>query len=391
MSSMSTGPDPKNPSARELSEITRLFLRLGFTAFGGPAAHIAMLHDETVVRKKWLSDEQFLDLLGATNLIPGPNSTEMAIHVGYVRGGKKGLILAGVCFIAPAMALVLALSWVYTQFNATPQFQSVLYGIKPVIIAVILQALWILGRKAIQTWQGASLVVGLLLLYGLGLNELLLLLLGGLIFWFFHSLKQKMLPGKFLLLLPLSLPVFQSNGSTPQITLLSIFLSFLKIGSVLYGSGYVLLAFLQSEFVTSSGWLTSQQLIDAVAIGQLTPGPVFTTATFIGYILAGVPGALVATAGIFLPAFVFVAFSIRIIPWMRSTPAVSQFLDGVIVASLALMIAVTWTLGRAAIVDPLTASLALLSALLIFRYRVNSTWLILFGAVAGLLAGWLLG
>lgn len=388
------GPMPRiaskpGESPNTLAEIARLCLRLGFTAFGGPAAHIAMLHDETVVRKKWLSDDQFLDLLGATNLIPGPNSTEMVIHVGYVRGGRKGLIIAGVCFIAPAMLMVLGLSWLYVQFNQTPEFQWILYGIKPVIIAVILQALWLLGRKAIRSWLAGGLAAALLALYVLGVNELLLLLLGGAFYWLLRSLQENLQAGKLVWLLPFSLPFLQGDPASPPITLSAIFLSFLKIGSVLYGSGYVLLAFLQSEFVDQMGWLTSQQLIDAVAIGQLTPGPVFTTATFIGYLLAGLPGALAATIGIFLPAFVFVALSIPIIPRLRSSPSVGKILDGVIIASLALMLAVTWELSTAAIVDPITAALALIAVVLIFRFRINSTWLILIGAAAGIVTGWL--
>lgn len=380
-----------NDTSNRLAEIVRLFLRLGFTAFGGPAAHIAMLHDEVVVRRKWLSDNQFLDLLGATNLIPGPNSTEMVIHIGFVRAGGLGLLLAGICFITPAMLMVLALSWLYVQFNSTPQFQWVLYGIKPVIIAVILQALWLLGRKAITSWLAVGLSIGLLALYILGLNELLLLLLGGCLCWLLQTMREGIDLRKLPLWMPISLPLLQTSLLSSPVSLVSIFLSFLKIGSVLYGSGYVLLAFLHSEFVVQSALLTEQQLIDAVAIGQLTPGPVFTTATFIGYLLAGLPGALAATAGIFLPAFIFVAISIPIIPRLRNNPTMSKLLDGVIIASLALMLSVAWDLGVAAIIDPITALLAVISAVLIFRYRVNTTWIILLGAIVGIIAGSLPG
>lgn len=380
-----------NDTNNRLAEIVRLFLRLGFTAFGGPAAHIAMLHDEAVVRRKWLSDNQFLDLLGATNLIPGPNSTEMVIHIGFVRAGGLGLLLAGICFITPAMLMVLALSWLYVQFNSTPQFQWVLYGIKPVIIAVILQALWLLGRKAITSWLAVGLSIGLLALYILGLNELLLLLLGGCLCWLLQTMREGIDLRKLPLWMPISLPLLQTSLLSSPVSLVSIFLSFLKIGSVLYGSGYVLLAFLHSEFVVQSALLTEQQLIDAVAIGQLTPGPVFTTATFIGYLLAGLPGALAATAGIFLPAFIFVAISIPIIPRLRNNPTMSKLLDGVIIASLALMLSVAWDLGVAAIIDPITALLAVISAVLIFRYRVNTTWIILLGAIVGIIAGSLPG
>lgn len=382
-----SAPPVQSPKKAQNLEIARLCLRLGFTAFGGPAAHIAMLHDEAVTRKKWLTNDRYLELLGATNLIPGPNSTEMVIHVGYVRGGVWGLIIAGVCFITPAMLMVLLLSWFYVQFNATPEFQSILYGIKPVIIVIILQALWNLGKKAIATWQ-AAVFAGLLLgLYVLGVNEILLLLIGGAAYLALEPASRALGNLRTIWMIFLISPAVLAASDAVQITLRSIFLSFLKIGSVLYGSGYVLLAFLHSEFVVQNGWLTEQQLIDAVAIGQLTPGPVFTTATFIGYLLAGLPGALIATAGIFLPAFFFVAISIPLIPRIRNSPILSRFLDGVIIASLGLMSAVTWNLGLAALVDITTVVLAFVSGFLLFRYRVNTTWLILLGIVVGIFHG----
>lgn len=367
-----------------LREIALLALKLGFTAFGGPAAHIAMLHDEVVERRQWLTDQQFLDLLGATNLIPGPNSTEMVIHVSYLRGGWPGLLVGGLCFIVPAMLSVLALAWAYVQFGTTPAAGWVLYGVKPVIIAVVAQALWLLGRKAVTDKLSGVVALGVLGLYFAGLNELLLLALGGLVVMVVKN-RQHLRGNGAAALLPLSglsLPALVMNTAV-SFNLTTLFLTFLKIGSVLYGSGYVLLAFLHGDFVERLGWLTDQQLIDAIAIGQLTPGPVFTTATFVGYVLGGVPAALLATLGIFLPAFIFVALSTRLIPWMRRSVWASALLDGVNAASMGLMTAVTWQLLRAAVFDSWTALLLLAAALLLFRFKLNTTWLIAGGALVG--------
>jgi len=286
-----------------IGQVALLFLKLGTIAFGGPAAHIAMMEDEVVRRRRWLSTEEFLDLLGATNLIPGPNSTEMAIHVGHRQAGWKGLLVAGCCFIMPAALIVTAFAWAYTRYRSVPEVTGVLYGVKPVIIAVVLQALWALGRTAL----------------------------------------------------------------------------------VLYGSGYVLLAFLRADLVERWHWLSEAQLLDAIAVGQVTPGPVFTTATFIGYLLGGPVGAFAATVGIFLPAFFFVGVSGPLIPRIRRSPTASAFLDGVNAASLALMAVVTYRLGRAAVVGPATVALALVSTALLLRFRINSAWLVLGGAGAGLL------
>jgi chromate transporter len=372
-------------SQQHLDEVVKFFLRLGFTAFGGPAAHIAMMHDELVRRRKWLDEQRFLDLLGATNLIPGPNSTEMTIHLGFIRAGWTGLVAAGVCFILPAVLIVLALAWAYVRFGTTPAADWLLYGVKPVVIAIVAQALWGLGRKAIKGPLTALVGLAVLVLYFLQFNEIALLLAGGLAVMVGQNWSRlrtgKGLP--IIALLPgLNLPV---QAAAP-VNLLTLFLTFLKVGSVLYGSGYVLLAFLRSDLVVRLGWLSDQQLIDAIAIGQVTPGPVFTTATFIGYVLAGLPGAVLATLGIFLPSFIFVALSNPLIPHVRNSAWAGGMLDGVNVASLGLMAAVTWQLGRGSLIDPVTVLLAVIAAVLLLRYNVNSTWLILGGAAAGFVA-----
>jgi chromate transporter len=370
-----------------LTEVAGLFLKLGLTAFGGPAAHTAMMHDETVKRRKWLTDQEFLDLVGATNLIPGPNSTEMAIHVGFLRAGWPGLIVGGVCFIVPAVLIVTALAWVYVRFGSTPRAAWLLYGVKPVVIAIIVQALWTLGRKAVKSRLTAVVGLSVLVLYFLGVNEIALLFGGGLLVMIARNIQQWRKQAMPVFLVPptlgglLAAPVL----AAVPFSLPLLFLTFLKIGAVLYGSGYVLLAFLRADFVVRLGWLTDQQLIDAIAIGQVTPGPVFTTATFIGFILGGMPGALLATLGIFLPAFIFVAVSNPLIPRIRKSPWVSGLLDGVNVASLGLMAAVTWQLGRASLTDALTVLTAIIALGLLIRFKVNTTWLILGGAIIGLL------
>jgi chromate transporter len=358
---------------------------MGFTAFGGPSAHIAIMHDETVIRRKWLSDQEFIDLVGATNLIPGPNSTEMAIHLGYRRAGWPGLIAAGVCFILPAMLIVLALAWMYVQAGKTPEAGWLLYGIKPVVIAIIAQAIWTLGRKTIRTWQALLACLAILLLYFLGVNELVLLFGGGLIVMGvmnFKRLRSGVLKAFFLPVAGLGLALQE----LVPFSLPLMFLTFLKIGAVLYGSGYVLMAFLRSDFVVRYGWLTDQQLMDAISVGQVTPGPVFTTATFIGYLLGSTPGALLATLAIFLPSFIFVALSHPLVPRLRRSQWFGSLLDGVNIASLGLMAGVTVQLGGDALVDPLTILLAVISLVLLVRWRINSTWLILGGAAVGLLS-----
>ncbi|MGH2607376.1 MAG: chromate efflux transporter, partial [Anaerolineales bacterium] len=275
-------------------------LKLGLTGFGGPAAHIAMMHEETVRRRRWLSDQDFLDLVGATNLIPGPNSTEMAIHIGFLRAGWPGLILGGLSFIGPPVLIVLGLAWAYVRFGATPEVEGLLYGVKPVVIAVIIQALWNLGRVAVKGRLTGAIAVTVVVLHFLGFHEIGLLFAGGLVVMIVRNLARLRLPRCSVLLIPWGGLGGLASAAPFGLTLL--FLTFLKIGAVLYGSGYVLLAFLRADLVVRFGWLTDQQLLDAIAMGQMTPGPVFTTATFIGFLLGGIPGALLATLGIFLPS-----------------------------------------------------------------------------------------
>ncbi len=372
----------------QLKEVAGLFLKLGFTAFGGPAAHTAMMHTEIVQRRRWLTDQEFLDLLGATNLIPGPNSTEMAIHVGYLRAGWLGLIAGGLCFLTPAMLMVLALAWAYVTFGSLPQAQQLLYGIKPVVIAIILQAIWSLGRKAARTvFLAACGVVILVLYFLLHVNEIALLFGGGFVIMLLENLRRwRKAPASAISLPPLvGLPALPAVAAAFSLPLM--FLTFLKIGAILYGSGYVLLAFLRADFVLRLGWLTDKQLLDAIAVGQVTPGPLFTSATFIGYLLGGVPGGLLATLGIFLPSFVFVAISNPFIPKIRNSIWASSFLDGINVAALSLMAAVTFELGRASLIDLPTILIALIALGLLLRFRLNSTWLIAGGAVSGLVIG----
>lgn len=367
-----------------LRELALLFLRLGATAFGGPAAHIAIMQDEVVRRRAWLSETQFLDLLGATNLIPGPNSTEMAIHIGWARRRWSGLLVAGVAFIVPATLITGVLAWAYVRFGSVPAAAWLLYGVTPVVLAVVVQAILALAPKAARSPWLRVLAVLSVAAVALGVHELAVLFGAGFVSMIARG-ADRSAPARLpaLLALPAVPSLAVSGAGAVAVTLPTLFGIFLKIGAVLFGSGYVLLAFLRADFVERLGWLTEAQLIDAVAVGQVTPGPVFTTATFIGYVLAGPSGALVATAGIFLPAFVFVALSGPLVPRLRASKTAGAFLDGVNVASLALMAVVTFQLGRAALVDVPSVCLGLAAALLLVRWRVNATWLILFGAAAG--------
>ncbi|MEB3312512.1 MAG: chromate efflux transporter [Cyanobacteriota bacterium] len=370
---------------QRLQELATVFFRLGCIAFGGPAAHIAMIDDEVVRRQQWMSREQLLDLIGVTNLLPGPNSTELAIHIGYQRAGWRGLLVAGSCFILPAMTLVWMLAALYARYQTVLQVGWLLYGIKPVIIAIILQALFKLGKKAIKDGPTIAVAIGVIVAYFLKVNEILLLLLAGGAVMLVKNLGRG---GMAALWLPLSATLAPTGG--PAVAMagvgpsgVQVFLFFLKIGSVLYGSGYVLLAFLQRDLVERLGWLTSQELLDAIAIGQFTPGPVFTTATFVGYLVAGHVGAIAGTVGIFLPAFLLVGFVNPWIPTLRGSPWFGAFLDGVNAASLGLMAGVVFTLGQTALVDGVTLGLAILAAIAVFRLNINSAWIVLAGGLAG--------
>ena len=379
---------PRSPAG----EVARLFLKLGVIGFGGPAAHIALMEDEVVRRRQWLTRAQFLDLLGATNLIPGPNSTEMAIHIGYVRAGWPGLVAGGACFILPAMLITLGLAVAYTRYGRLPEAGWILYGVKPVIIAVVVQATWSLARKAIATPLAAAVALAVLVLALRGANEVALLFAAALGLPLLRGVARAggaraLAPGGGLVGLAFSSPAglaplaaMPATAVLPQLALI-----FIKVGSILFGSGYVLLAFLRPDLVEQTRWLTDAQLLDAVAVGQFTPGPVLTTATFAGYLVAGTPGAIVATVAIFLPSFVFVALSSPFVPRLRRSPWAGAFLDGANAASVALMAAVTWELGRAAVVDWLTVALALTAAAVLLTTRLNSAWLVAGGAAAGAL------
>ena len=381
-------PDRKISNARptSLAELARLFLKLGMIAFGGPPAHIAMMEEEVVTRRGWLTREQFLDFLGATNLIPGPNSTEMAIHVGRLRAGWPGLLVAGASFILPSAVMVTALAWAYVRFGSLPEVSGIMYGVKPIVIALIIQAIFKLAKTAVKSTSLAAVGALAALATALGADQLLVLAGGGFLAGIIFLLRGRKGPP------PLS--TFLAGGTAfsgtvagssvgASFSLTGLFLVFLKIGAIIFGGGYVLVALIRSNLVAHLHWISERQLLDAVAMGQVTPGPISTTATFIGFLLAGVPGAAIATIAIFLPAFFFVAISGPLVPRLRHSPLAGAVLDGVNVAALALIAVVTWQLFRAAVVDWTTLILAALSFFLLLRYRINSIWLILAGAVTG--------
>ncbi len=377
---------------RNLKEVTRLGLKLGITAFGGPAAHIAMLRQDVVERFGWLTDQRFLDLLGITNLIPGPNSTEMVMHIGQERAGTKGLVAAGAAFITPAALITLFFAWLYMEFGTTTQGEWVLLGVKPVVLAVVAQAIWNLGKTAIKSLWLGLVGAAVLVLYLLGVSELVLLFAGALVAYAVYAIRRGMSPPTAGIMAPwLLLPSVARLATDPSspYSIGQLFLTFLKIGTVLYGSGYVLLAFIEGDFVNRLGWLTRQQLLDAVAVGQFTPGPVFTTATFVGYVVGGVPGAIVATVGIFLPAFIFVALAHRFLNRMMDAAWTRPLLDGVNVAAIGLMAAVGVSLARDAVFDWFTALLFVGALLLLLKYRVNSALLVLGGAVISVAVNYL--
>src|SRR5271156_4560558 len=387
------------PGRREaLWELAVLFLRLGTLAMGGPAAHIAMMEDEVVRRRRWMTHDRFLDMLGVCNLIPGPNSTEMAIHIGQLRAGFAGLVVAGACFILPAAAIVLAIAWMYVQYGTMPQAVGLLYGIKPVIIAVVLQALWGLGRTAIKSRILAALAIVSLAAALLDVNDMIVLLGGGIVMIAIRAFEDPVGARATLVAIPTAAAratgakgaALAATTVAVPFSLMTLFLFFLKVGAVLFGSGYVLLAFLRTDLVDRLRWLTEAQLLDAVAVGQITPGPVFTTATFIGYLLGGFRGAVVATLGIFLPSFFFVSISGPLIPHLRRSPLAGAFLDGVNVGAWALMAAVSFFLASPAGVVVITMMLAIASAFVLIRHRLNSAWLVLGGGLVGLaMSPWL--
>ena len=374
-----------------LREIAVSFLRLGTTAFGGPAAHIAMMEQEFVRRRGWLSHEEFLDMLGATSLIPGPNSTEMALHIGHQRGGWKGLVVGGVCFIIPAMLIVIAAAWGYKRFGSLPEFQGIMHGIKPVVVAIILQALWRLVPTAVRS--GFLALVGSIAVLAtmLGAGPLTILFGAGIVTattaWIERDRRSDTLGAIAMPGWPGIVAMLKGAAAVAVIpfSLLGLFLFFLKVGAVLYGSGYVLLAFLQADLVDRLHWITQSQLLDAVAVGQVTPGPVFTTATFIGYLLGGMTGAVAATIAIFVPGFIYVAASRPLIPRIRRSMIAGAFLDGVNVGALALLAVVTLQLSRAALIDVVTVAIAAASVALLIRSRINSAWMIFAAGMIGLL------
>ncbi|MBM9460331.1 chromate efflux transporter [Nocardioides sp. zg-536] len=371
-----------------MREVALVFGHLGVVAFGGPAAHIALMREELVRRRGWVDDRRFVDLMGATNLLPGPNSTELALHLGHERAGWRGLLLAGVCFILPAALMVTALSWAYVEHGQAPAVTGLLYGVVPVVVAIIAWSVVGMAPTVLRSRWLVLLAVAGLAAYLAGVNELVVLFGGAgvaAVVRAARSLYERRARGERLG--ALGLPVLLASavlGEANGAQLTQLFWTMLKIGSLLYGGGYVLLAFLEGDFVDRLGWITQQQLLDGISLGQVTPGPLFTTATFVGYLVAGLPGALVATVAIFLPSFVLVGLLTRLAGWLRSRTWTSALLDGVNATGLALIVGVCGELAANALVDPLTLALAALTLLVLWRTRWSSTWLILAGAAVGI-------
>ncbi len=375
--------EPSTTREASLWELALVFLKVGTIAFGGPAAHLAMMEEEFVRRRQWITEAEFLDRLATANLIPGPSSTEVAIFVGQLKRGWRGLIVAGCCFIIPAALIVSVIACAYVRFGSLPKAEGILYAIKPAVVAIVIQALGKLGRKGVRTALLAVIAVLAAVLSLLGVSPVLVLVFAGLVSAAALAMKDRLLGAAGFPKVAAAAIALAATGAAFPVGLLRLFLSFLKIGSVVFGSGYVLLAFLQTEFVERLHWLTDKQLIDAVAVGQFTPGPVFTTATFIGYVVAGWTGAAVATVGIFLPGFVLVAVSGRLIPRLRRSAAASAALDGVVAGSLALMAVVAWQLAKASIVDRTTLFVFAVSLIALLGFRVNSAWVVAAAAIAG--------
>lgn len=369
----------KTPS--RLREIASLFLKLGVFAFGGPAAHIAMMEEEVVQKRKWMDEQHFLDLVGATNLIPGPNSTEMTMHCGHERGGAWGLFTAGISFILPAVLITGGFAYLYVEYGELPQVEPLLYGIKPAVLIIILSAVIKLGGKALKSVQLGVLGALAALAVLLGLNEIYAILGAGALGLALHGLLRLR---SSAMLIPLPLLLFQATATASGASLLKLFLTFLKIGSILFGSGYVLVAYLDGELVQKLGWLTRPELLDAIAIGQFTPGPVLSTSTFIGYQILGFPGAVVATVGIFLPSFFFVWLLNPLVPKIRASKAAGAFLDAVNIGAVGIMAAVVLQLGGEVLLDWKAWIIAGLGALAIFGpWKVSSVWVIVGGGVIG--------
>jgi len=381
-STSESSPGPSGMPGR-IAEILRLFLRLGLTAFGGPAAHIGLMQREFVERREWLSREQFLDLVGACNLLPGPGSTQVAMALGYCRAGWMGLMAAGACFILPASLATMALAWAYVRYGSLPMAQGLLYGAKPVMVAIIAQAVWNLGRTAYRRWPLA--LAGLVCFAAAlaGAPPIAVLLGAGGLALLAVRLRQRFRPTPALGLAWMSLGSGSATAGATGLT--ALFFVFLKLGVVVFGSGYVLLVFLKADLVDRLHWITEPQLLDAITAGQVTPGPVFATATFIGYLLRGWAGAAVATVAIFLPSFLMAGAVGALAGRIRRSALAAAFLDGVNAAAVALMASVAIALGRATLVDGWTWALGLVSAVLLIRFRVNATWLILAGAALGII------
>lgn len=373
----------KETKKNNLKEVAGLFFKLGLIAFGGPAAHIAMMEDEVVAKRKWMSRQHFLDLVGATNLIPGPNSTEMTMHCGKERAGWPGLFVAGACFIFPAVVLTGFLAFLYVKYGEVPAVEPFLYGIKPAVIAIILAAVYKLGKKALKNWQLGIIGSIVIVVSFLGVNEITAILGAGLVGLVSFGVIQNRWKGNIKSILPmLSLQTVTATAASVSNT--KLFLVFLKIGAVLFGSGYVLVAYLDGELVQKLGWLTEQQLLDAIAIGQFTPGPVLSTATFVGYQINGLSGAIVATLGIFLPSFFFVLLLNPIVPKLRKSPLAAGFLDAVNIGAVGIMIAVTYRLGAEILVDWKSWTIAVLSIAVTFYFKkINAFWIVIGGAIFG--------
>ena len=366
---------------QKLKQVAAVFFKLGLFAFGGPAAHIAMMEHEVVTKRAWMTREHYLDLIGATNLIPGPNSTEMTMHCGFQRAGKKGLFIAGISFIFPAVFITAILGYLYVLYGALPQVQPFIKGIQPAVIVIIASAVIKLGKKAVKNWELALLGTLFLAASLLGLDQVLVLFAGGLLGMCYFLIKSKM-QSTTLAIAPLFMVFIVSEIGT-KLSSVGIFLKFLKVGSILYGSGYVLFAYLDTELVTTA-LLTQTQLIEAIGIGQFTPGPVLSTATFIGYQLGGFWGAIAATAGIFMPSFLFVWLLNPLIPKMRKSKVLGYFLDSINVAAVAIMLAVLVTMSQQTLVDWQATLIAVVSVVLIFKFKkVSVMWVLIIGAILG--------